>query len=82
MPLFFRSTALTPLLFRFNAVNADFFSVQRRQHGYFSRSTRLTPLFFQFIDVNAAISPAQRCQPRYFSGFKAVNSDMFAIQRR
>ena len=65
-----------PLFFRFNAVNAAIFPVQRRQRRYFSSSTplsplfsgstSLTPLFFWFIEVNAAIFPAQRPQRHYF----------------
>ena len=51
---------LTPLFFRFNAVNIAIFPVQRRQRCHFSGSTPVMPLLFQFNAINEAIFPVQR----------------------
>ena len=62
---------LTPLFFRFSAVNAAFFRFQRRYRRYFPGSTPLMPLVFQFNSVNAAIF-----------WFDAGNAAIFPVKRR
>ena len=47
------------LFLKLNAVNADVFSVQRRERRYFSSSTPLTPLLLRFNAVNAFSVPVE-----------------------
>ena len=63
---------LMPLYRQKNAVNATFFSVQRRQRHFFSGKTPLTPLFFRLNAVNAT----------FFFRLHAVNSTILLVQRR
>ena len=78
---------LTPLFFRFNAVNAAIFPVQRRYRRYFSGSppllplffgsTPLTPVAFRLNAVNAANFPVERRKGRHFSGSTPLRRLLF-----
>ena len=70
-----------PLFFRFNAVNAAIFPVQRRQRRYFSGSTPLSPLFSGSTPLSPLFFRFNAVKSAIFR-FNAVNAAIFAVKCR